>query len=512
MNWLYFLVLGIYVLTMVGIAYYSRRKSDTLNNFYLAGRGIGPWMSAFAYGTTYFSSVILIGYAGKLGALFGLGVLLIGIGNAVIGTYLPWKVLAKRTKLMTTKMDAKTMPEFFESRYKDKHIKLVTASIIAIFLIPYTASVYQGLGELFSAVFSVSAGSQNTVFIICVVALASITALYVFFGGYFATALSDFIQGIIMLVGIVVAIILVYVKVINVNPAINNLGELISSLTNSGLGIIPEKNFFSLIVLVILTSLGPWALPQIIHKFYAVRDTATVKRGSIVSTIFCLVVGVCAYGAGATGTLWGGEVGGLIASGKYDMVMPEIFTTALPPIVIAIIVVMVLAASMSTLASLGMSCSSSVTMDIYAGYINKKISPKKLNMTTRFASVFFIALSAVIAIFKPAGIVELMGFSWGTLAGCFIGPYVWGLFMKKANKYGAWASIAVTLITTLTLVFVPGFGMAQSPLIGVICMFASLIVTPLVSLATSKLATKKGLDYDYAELTQATLDQATAEK
>lgn len=506
MNWLYFLVLGIYVLTMVGIAIYSRRKSDTLNNFYLAGRGIGPWMSAFAYGTTYFSSVILIGYAGKLGALFGLGVLLIGIGNAVIGTYLPWKVLAKRTKLMTTKMDAKTMPEFFESRYKDKHIKLVTALIIAIFLIPYTASVYQGLGELFSAVFSVSADSQNTVFIICVVALASITALYVFFGGYFATALSDFVQGIIMLVGIVVAVILVYT---NIN--IGGFSEAITNLTQNGLGIIPEKGFFDLIVLVLLTSIGPWALPQIIHKFYAVRDEATVKRGSVVSTIFCLVVGVCAYGAGATGTLWGGEIQGLIDAGKYDMIMPEIFTTALPPIVIAIIVVMVLAASMSTLASLGMSCSSSVTIDVYGGYINKKINPKKLNMATRFSSVFFIALSAVIAIFKPAGIVELMGFSWGTLAGCFIGPYVCGLFMKKANKYGAWASIAVTLITTLTLVFVPGFGMAKSPLIGVICMFASLIVTPLVSLATNKFATKKGLDYDYSELTK-TLDEVSCEE
>ena len=507
MNWLYFLVLGIYVLTMVGIAFYSRRKSNTLNNFYLAGRGIGPWMSAFAYGTTYFSSVILIGYAGKLGALFGLGVLLIGIGNAVIGTYLPWKILAKRTKLMTTQMDAKTMPEFFESRYKDKHIKLVTALIIAIFLIPYTASVYQGLGELFSAVFSVSVDSQQTVFIICVVALASITALYVFFGGYFATALSDFVQGIIMLIGIVVAVILVYT---NIN--IGGFGEAFKNLTGGGLGIIPEKNFFDLIVLVLLTSLGPWALPQIIHKFYAIRDNATVKRGTVVSTIFCLVVGVCAYGAGATGTLWGGNVQDLIKSGKYDMIMPEIYTSVLPPIVIAIIVVMVLAASMSTLASLGMSCSSSVTMDVYAGYINKKINPKKLNMTTRFASVFFIGLSAVIAIFKPAGIVELMGLSWGTLAGCFIGPYVCGLFMKKSNKYGAWSSIAVTLITTLTLIFVPGFGLNKSPLIGVICMFASLIVTPLVSLATSKIATKKGLDYDYSELTQTTLDKASCEE
>ncbi|MBR7110427.1 MAG: sodium:solute symporter, partial [Clostridia bacterium] len=155
---------------------------------------------------------------------------------------------------------------------------------------------------------------------------------------------------------------------------------------------------------------------------------------------------------------------------------------------------------MSTLASLGLSCSSAIMIDVYAGYVNKNIDDKKLNTATRFASVFFIALSAVIAIFKPAGIVELMGFSWGTLAGCFIGPYLYGLFMKKSNIYGTWASIIATLVITATLIFVPGFGMAKSPLIGVICMFTSLVITPVVSALTAKRATKNNLDYDYSLL------------
>ena len=493
-NTICILALIVYVLGMIAIAYVSRKRSATLSEFYLAGKGVGPWMSAFAYGTTYFSSVILIGYAGKLGYLFGLGVLLIGVGNAVIGTYLPWKVLAKRTKIMTSKMGAKTMPEFFESRYGDNKIKLITGLIIGIFLIPYSASVYQGLGELFSAVFGIDPSMQQTLFIVCVVCLAGITALYVFFGGYFATALSDFIQGIIMLVGIVVAVIYVYA----------NAGGLdaFTSLTELGKGIIPQNGLFDLIVLVLLTSLGPWGLPQILHKFYAVRDKSTVKRGTVVSTVFCLVVGVCAYGAGATGSLYQGT-DALAGAGKFDSIMPSIYNSVLPDVVIAVLVVMVLAASMSTLASLGMSCSSSVTVDVYGGYINKKVTDKKLNMLTRFASVFFIALSAVIAIFKPAGIVELMGFSWGTLAGCFIGPYLYGLFMKKANKYGAWASIISTFIITIALVYVPGIGMKNTPLIGVICMFASLIVTPVFSLIFAKRATNKNLDYDYSYVKDA---------
>ncbi len=498
-NTICIIAIAIYVLGMIAIAYYSRKRSSNLNDFYLGGRGIGPWMSAFAYGTTYFSSVVLIGYAGKLGYLFGLSVILIGIGNAVIGTYIPWKVLAKRTKLMTTKMGAKTMPEFFESRYSDPKIKLVTALIIGIFLIPYSASVYQGLGELFATVFGVDASMQQTLFVVCVVALASITALYVFFGGYFATALSDFIQGIIMLVGIVIAVALVYAEA-------GGLGDVFGRLNEMGKGILPSNGLFDLIVLVILTSLGPWALPQIIHKFYAIKDNASVKRGTVVSFVFCLIVGVCAYGAGATGSIFAesseisGTIGALAGSGKYDGIMPAIYNFTLPDIVIAVLIVLVLSASMSTLASLGMSCSSSITIDIYGGYINKKINEKKLNMLTRFASVFFIALSAVIAIFRPAGIVELMGFSWGTLAGCFIGPYLYGLFMKKANKYGAWASIIATFLITIALIFVPGVGMKNTPLIGVICMFASLIVTPIFSLIFSKRATRLGLDYDYASL------------
>ncbi len=495
----YYIYIGFlvaYVLAMVAIAYVCRRKSKSLNSFYLAGRGIGPWMTAFAYGTTYFSSVVLIGYAGKLGAIFGLGVLWIGIGNAFVGAYLPWKILAKRTKLMTSAMKAKTMPEFFENRYKNSKIKLFTALIIGIFLIPYTASVYQGIGHLFAAVFGMDAVAQETAFVICVLALAGITALYVFFGGYFATALSDFVQGIIMLVGIVVMVILVYNHVGGFSDAFVRLEEATKGFIPTG------ANAFDLFTLVVLTSLGTWGLPQIIHKFYAIKDEASVKRGTVISVIFCAIVGICAYGAGATGMLFGDQIGfgDKVASGNFDSIMPAIFTTALPPVVIGVMIIMVLSASMSTLASLGLSCSSAITIDVYAGYINKNINEKKLNIATRFASVFFIALSAVIAIFKPAGIVELMGFSWGTLAGCFIGPYIYGLFMKKSNIYGTWASIIATLIITATLIFVPGFGMAKSPLIGVICMFVSLIITPIVSLLTAKRATSKNLDYDYAEL------------
>ncbi|NLL55625.1 MAG: sodium:solute symporter family protein [Clostridiales bacterium] len=492
---LYFIILAIYIGIMVFIAYYSRKKSNTLNSFYLADRGIGPWMTAFAYGTTYFSSVIIIGYAGKLGVLFGLGAVWIGVGNAILGTLLPWLFLAKPTKYYTEKYQIKTMPQFFEKRYNDKNIKLVTGLIVALLLIPYSASVYQGLGALFAAVFSLGGKSADNVFIICVLVLAGITALYVFFGGYFATALSDFVQGFIMLFGIIC-----FVAVVYNNQYIDGIGNAFTRLSALDKSFFPSsgKSVFMLICLILLTSIGPWGLPQTIHKFYAVKDNNSIKRGTIISTGFCAVIGISAYLAGATSILFGDAINysSLVATGSFDDIMPAMMTTVLPPILIGVMIILVLSASMSTLASLSLSSSGAITIDIYQGYIRKDAPDKKVNLITRVVSVIMIMLSALIAIFKPIGIVELMSISWGTLAGCLLGPYVLGLRFRKMNKYGAWASVIGTIIITATFVglgFAPKFensivfGIKNSPVIGVICMTYSVIITPIVSLITNKL-------------------------
>ena len=141
-------VIILYLVGMVAIAIYTRNKAKTVKDYLLAGsKGLNGWMSAFAYGTTYFSAVIFIGYAGKFGFGFGLAAVWIGIGNAIVGALLAWKVLARRTKNMTVRLDAKTMPDFFFKRYGDDKMKLVSAIVIFIFLIPYAASVYNGLGN-----------------------------------------------------------------------------------------------------------------------------------------------------------------------------------------------------------------------------------------------------------------------------------------------------------------------------------------------------------------------------
>ncbi|HOO22147.1 MAG TPA: hypothetical protein PKY53_00490 [Clostridia bacterium] len=496
---LYFIILAIYFGIMVTIAIISRKKSSSLNSFFLADRGIGPWMSAFAYGTTYFSSVIIIGYAGKLGVLYGMGAVWIGVGNAIIGTLLAWIILAKRTKVYTSEHSIKTMPQYFEKRYKDKNIKFAAGLVVALFLIPYSASVYQGLGALFASVFSLGGESVETIFIICVLVLAFVTALYVFFGGYFATALSDFIQGFIMLFGILCFVIFVFN-----NQYIHGIGEAYTRLVALDKSLVPSggKSIFVLICLVLLTSIGPWGLPQTVHKFYAIKSENTILRGTIISTVFCGIIGTCAYLAGTTSVLFGDVINynGLVAAKAFDEIIPAIMTTVLPPAFIALMIVLVLSASMSTLASLSLSGAGAIMIDLYQGYINKNAPEKKVNILTRLSSFALIILSALIAIFKPIGIIELMSLSWGTLAGCFLGPYVLGLYFKRMNKYGAWASIIGTLVITVVLAalgFVPGlektvvFGINNSPVIGVICMAYSVIITPVVSLIAEKITAKK---------------------
>ena len=490
-----YVILGLYALSMIGIALYTKNRSKSVNDFLLAGKkGLNGWMSAFAYGTTYFSAVIFIGYAGNFGKQYGLASVWIGIGNAILGSLIAWYVLAKRTKNMTARLQAKTMPEFFEKRYGSKNLKLVSAIIIFLFLIPYSASVYNGLSSLFEIVFGIDGW-------IIMIILAVLTAIYLFFGGYFATALSDFIQGIIMLIGVVIMVIC-FLNHPNVDW---NLSKLTSNpelnwftFESSNTGI--YGNTISLLSLIFLTSFGVWALPQTIHKYYAIRDKKAINQGMIVSTIFALIIGFSAYFVGSLSGLFPQFAG--VAG---DKVVPYMLDLVIGTGLIGIIAVLILSASMSTLSSVSLASASVVAVDIYKGKIDPNASDKKVNWTMRVLCLVFILISVVLAIlneeFQITAIAYMMGISWGTLAGCFIGPYVLGVVSKKITKTATWTSIISSLVLTVVLTFFFGYhkngfdcsiglalktGVGCSPMIGVICMFFSIIITIVVSCFTKK--------------------------
>ena len=478
---IFFLIIFFAVMILIG--WMTRRKAASVDGFVLGGRSAGPWLTAFGYGTSYFSAVVFVGYAGQFGFKYGISATWAGIGNAVLGSLLAWIVLGRRTRVMTKHLDSRTMPDFFGKRYNSDSLKVAAALISFVFLIPYTSSVYNGLSRLFRMAF-------NIPYSVCVIVMAALTCVYVLLGGYMATVVNDFVQGIIMLFGISAVIVAV----------INNNGGFIQALTTlseyeSDLAVTQGMkgaftSFFgpdplNLLGVVVLTSLGTWGLPQMVGKFYAIKDEKSIKAGTIISTVFAIVVAGGSYFLGGFGRLYSANESIYAANGSvaYDAIIPAMLSS-LPDLLIGIVVVLVLSASMSTLSSLVLTSSSSVTLDLIA-HFNRSMDEKRKLLTMRVLLVFFIILSVVIALNPPTFIAQLMGYSWGALAGSFLAPFLWGLYWKKTTPLAVWASFIAGVGITLSNMFLHYI---KSPInAGAFTMLAGLVIVPVVSLITPKL-------------------------
>ena len=466
---------------MIGVGIYSQKKVRNANDFVLGGRAVGPWVTAFSYGTSYFSAVVFIGYAGQFGWRFGIASTWIGLANAFIGSLLAWRLLGRRTRVMSNYLKASTMPEFFGKRFNSSSIRIAASLITFVFLIPYTASVYNGLSRLFGMAFDIP-------YEVCVIGMAVLTGIYVVLGGYMASSITDFIQGILMLFGIIAVI----VSVLNGHGGFTAALQSLANVTD------PEYNtpgifasFFgtdlvSLLGVVVLTSLGTMGLPQMVHKFYAIKDERAIKTGTIVSTFFALVVAGGSYFLGGFGRLMSGNPAIYAEDGSvvYDTIIPQMLAP-LGDLLIGIVVVLVLSASMSTLSSLVLTSSSTLTLDLIKPVFAKKMDNKKQLLSMRIFIVFFIALSILLAMNKNTFIAQLMGYSWGALAGSFLGPFLYSLYFKKITRASVWTSFIIGVGITVTNML---FSYIASPInAGAIAMVLSLIVVPLVSLITPKM-------------------------
>lgn len=494
--------LSIYAVIMIIIGIISYGRSKTLDNFLIGGRKIGAWATAFAYGTTYFSAVVFVGYAGQHGWNIGIGSIWIGIGNAFLGCLLSWLLFANRTRKITKHIDAKTMPEYFEKRYNSKGMLIFSSIVIFVFLVPYSAAVYKGLGSLFNSVF------PNVETWVWMLLIAVLTAVYLVAGGYVATSYSDLVQGVIMIVGVVSLVVVVFnhESVGGFGGFIENLSNFVSKegdpnpTTGSQLtNIFGGKSFRFLCFNIMLTSFGTWGLPQMIGKFYAIKDTSAIKRGTIISTIFCTVIGCGAYLIGSTSRL---ILNGTLPEGGIDSVIPTLLMEVLGGgtfglILLALIMVLLLSASMSTLQSVVLTSASAVAVDLIPAVRGKAFKSENQILITRLFCLMFVACSFVFATQNIPIIVNLMSFSWGVVSGCFIGPYIWGLFSKRITKIGAFsgmiAGLLIVGISTLVITLNSSFSTAASysPEMGVAAMAVSFVVVPLVSLITKNKDTER---------------------
>ncbi len=443
------ILLILYFAVLIAIGLYCRKHATDVNGFVLGGRSVGPWLTAFAYGTSYFSAVVFVGYAGQFGWKYGIAATWAGIGNAVIGSLLAWVVLGRRTRIMTQHLDSATMPQFFGERFGSRPLKIGASVIIFIFLIPYTASLYNGLSRLFGMAFNID-------YSVCIILMAVLTAVYVIAGGYMATAINDFIQGIIMLFGISTIIAAVLKSKGGFMAALDGLARITDETVSTAPGTF--ASFFgpdplNLLFVVILTSLGTWGLPQMVQKFYAIKSEESIKKGTIISTLFAL----------------------------------------LSPLLIALVVILVLSASMSTLSSLVMASSSTLTIDFLKEVCFKKMDDKKQVLSMRILIVVFIAISSILALIQYKSsvtfIAQLMGVSWGALAGSFLAPFLYSLYSKRVTKASCWVCFLFSSVLMVANIFFRSSfpAIMQSPInCGAIAMLAGLVIVPVVSLFTPK--------------------------
>jgi len=475
----------VFFAVMVYVGVRCRRNSVDVNRFVLGGRMVGPWITALSYGSTYFSAVIFVGYAGQFGWKFGLSAVWVGVGNAVIGSLLAWMILGRRTRIMTQQLDSRTMPEFFGKRLASKSLKIGASVIVFIFLIPYSASLYNGLSRLFGMAFGID-------YVWCIILMSALTCVYVVLGGYMAQVINDSIQATIMLGGIIAAVSAVLKSRGGLVEAVSKMSEITAEGAEPGafasvFGPDPK----ALLFVVLLTSLGTWGLPQMVNKFYSIRDEGAIKRGAVISTVFALFVAGGCYFLGGFGRLFDIEVGpdGNPVAG-FDSIVPTMLSN-FGPVLIGVVVILVLSASMSTLSSLVMASSSTVTIDLIKGNLKKHMSERQQIGIMRLLIVVFISLSAAIAIlqyrYNFEHIAQLMGISWGALAGSFLAPFLFCLYWKRTTKAAAWSSFGFAVgIMVLNMLFRNYFpALLRSPInCGVFAMLAGLLIVPVVSLLT----------------------------
>jgi len=465
------LVIAAYAALTLTIGWLGLRKARTFTDFFLGGRAVGPWMSAFTYASAYFSAVLFIGFAGKVGWGFGLSGLWIALANGLVGVLGVWALLGDRIRRMSVELGVATMPEFLEKRYASPALKLVASLSVFLFLVPYSAAVFIGLAYLFKANFGLDYAGA-------LIVMGLFTAFYLVLGGYKSMTMIDVVFGMIMCLGSAVLIGSTIGKAGGLGALTSRLAAVDPRLT----GPVGPGGAWPLFSLVFLTSIAPFAMPQLVQKFYAIKDRRAIQRGMIASTAFSLLIAGAAYFTGASARLFlTPEVAPeAFAGGKpvFDVLMPEFLAKVVPPSLSILMMLLILSASMSTLAALVLISSSAVVKDLYAGFVNPAVTDRDLTRLMRVVSAVFVLLSVVLAYLRPATIVAILSVSWGAIGSFFLGPFVWGLIGRRATKFGALGSGLAGLGTCLALAFT-GMSPAEAGTVGMVVSFAT---TPLLSL------------------------------
>ena len=488
--------IAVYLIFMVGIGFYFTRKNNDAGDFYLGGRQLGPFVTAMSAEASDMSSYLLMGIPG-LAYLSGIADATWTAIGLAIGTYLNWLIVAKRLRRYTVVAnDSITLPEFFKNRFHDKGnaLVLISALVIIIFFIPYTASGFAACGKLFSSLFGVD-------YLTAMIISAAVIVIYTALGGFLAASTTDFIQSIIMTAALAAVLIFGVVTAGGVSNVVNNVQSLSGYLSfnhvyNVATNSAGDYNFLT-ILSTLSWGLGYFGMPHILLRFMAIKDDNKLKLSRRIATVWVVIsMGVAVLiGIAAKALSMNGVLDTFTDSGSAETAIVKIAglmseNGVLLAITAGIILAGILAATMSTADSQLLAASSSVSENIFKDVLKLKISQKATMIIARATVVVVAIIAAFLATDPNSSVFKIVSFAWAGFGAAFAPVVLFALFWKRFNKWGALAGMisggAMVFIWEYILTPLGGiFGIYElMPAFIVACIF--IVVVSLLTPAPSK--------------------------
>jgi SSS family solute:Na+ symporter len=420
----YIIVLAIYLVILAGIGVLTSRRLKSSSDFALGGRSIGPWVTALSFVAAYFSSVLIIG-GGGFGYRFGLATLWIGAANVLIGCLLAWILLGKRIRKLTEETDSMTISEFLGKRYRSPSVMIFSAAIIFLFLIIYNVSVVKGMANAIQVLMDVP-------YIAGVLISGIIIVFYVSVGGYFAVVWTSFIQAWIMIAGLLLLTGFTLDKVGGLAAAAERLAAMDPGYVNTP-GV---WGWAGLISYCLVVSLGTWGMPQLVIRFYSIKNTRVLRLGTVVVTAGAAIA-LLPYLNGAIARIFHPDLA------SPDLAIPTLTRSILPPIAAAVFLAGVIAAGMSTFAGVLIITSTSLVRDIFKGALKCDLTAAQELTFARRASALVGVVSLLIAVRPPGLILVLTAFAWAVIASTNLWPLLFGIYWKRTSPTSTLASMVI---------------------------------------------------------------------
>lgn len=415
-------VLAVYLGLLGLIGYGLRRRSRSAVDFAIGGRSVGPWVTAISFVAAYYSSVVIIG-GGAFGWRFGLSTLWVGGANVLLGTTLAWIVLGRRVRLFTENLDVLTLPGFFARRYESETVRIFSAAVTGLFLIIYNVSVLKGMANAFEGLMGIPYWSG-------VVISGVVILFYTTVGGYLAVVWTSFVQGIVMIGAL---ILLTYAAL----QRVGGLTVLADRLAEIGPGYVQtpgEWGWAGLISFSLIVSLGTWGMPQLVIRFYSIKNARMLRLGLVIVTLGASVA-LLPYLCGAVARVLVPELE------SADQAIPALTALVLNDWGGAIFLAGVVAAGMSTFAGVLIIISSSLVRDLWIHGLGRSLSAEAEVRANRIMSLAVGVISVLIALKPPALILVLTAFSWAVIASTNLWPLLFGVTWKRTSAAGTLASM-----------------------------------------------------------------------